>query len=63
MHPQDADAARYRQVRKMLLEERLSYFCRKYPWPSGSDRIVSDAEFDTAMDAAIEQDRQRKEAA
>lgn len=63
MHSQDKDAARYRQVRRMLIEERLSKFCRTYQWPSGSDKVVSQAEFDAAIDMAIEQDRKILEVA
>lgn len=46
---------RYEQIRKMLLEETLSKFFRQYQWPSGSDKRVGLAEFDAAIDSAIEQ--------
>ena len=47
------DAARYAQVRKMMLTETMSLFFSKHQWPSGSDKRVSEADFDEAIDYAL----------
>ena len=46
------DAVRYRKVRSMLRAETLSTFFAAHRWPSGTDKSVSNDEFDSAIDAA-----------
>lgn len=56
MHPQDKDAARYRQLRAMLLGFRFARYVESLPHEPLNEQM-----FDAAMDAAIE--LEKKEAA